>query len=67
MATIEQRPDIETLDIAALVLAIARSPIVVAQASSRRRLPDGFEDVDLAVLDWIAREGRRVGRSLIRI
>jgi len=67
MATIEQRPDIETLDIAALALAIARSPIVVAQSSGRRRLPDGFEDVDLAILDWIAQEGRRVGRSLIRI
>ena len=67
MATIEQRPDIETLDIASLALAIARSPIVVAQASSRRRLPDGFEDVDLAILDWISREGRRVSRSVVKI
>ncbi len=62
MATIEQRSDIETL-----ATAIARSPIVVAQASSRRRLPDGFEDVDLAILDWISREGRRVSRSVVRI
>ena len=62
MATIAQRSDIETL-----AAAIARSPIVVAQASSRRRLPDGFEDVDLAILDWIAQEGRRVSRSVVRI
>jgi hypothetical protein len=62
MATIEQRPEIETL-----VATIARSPIVVAQAPARRGLPDGFEDVDVAMLDWIAAEGRRVGRSLIRI
>jgi hypothetical protein len=67
MATLEQRPDIETL-----ALAIARSPIIVAQAAARRRLPDdfqdmGFEDIDVAILDWIAEEGRRIGRSLIRI
>jgi len=62
MATIEQRPDLETL-----AFAIARSPIVVAQTVARRRLPDGFEDVDVAILDWIAREGRRVSRSLLRI
>jgi hypothetical protein len=70
MATIEQqpylRPDLGP-EIAMLAAAIARSPIVVAQAPARRRLPDGFEDVDVAVLDWIAAEGRRVGRSLIRI
>jgi hypothetical protein len=71
MATIEQRPDIETL-----AVAIARSPIVVRgalvrrrlpQAAARQPLPSGFEDADIAILDWIAEEGRRVGRSLIRI
>jgi hypothetical protein len=71
MAIIEQRPDVETL-----AAAIAHSQIVVVrtpgcaspqQAASRRHLPDGFEDVDLAILDWIAEEGRRVGRSLIKI
>jgi hypothetical protein len=62
MTTIDQRPDIETL-----AAAIARSPIVVAQAPACRRLPDSFEDVDVAILDWIAAEGRRVGRSLYRI
>jgi hypothetical protein len=74
MAIIEQRPHFGPYlrpdlgpEIAMLAAAIARSPIVVAQAPARRRLPDGFEDVDVAVLDWIAAEGRRVGRSLIRI
>jgi hypothetical protein len=62
MAIIEQRPDIENL-----AAAIARSPIVVAQASARCRLPDGFEAVDVAILDWIAQEGRRVSRSVLRI
>jgi hypothetical protein len=28
-------------------------------------LPAGFDDVDLAVLDWIAAEGRRLGRGLL--
>jgi hypothetical protein len=64
---LEQRPDVETL-----AAVIARSEIVVARvvaqpAGRRRRLPDGFEEVDIAILDWIAREGRRVGRSLVRM
>jgi hypothetical protein len=62
----EQRPDVETL-----AAVVARSEIVVArvvaQLAARRRLPAGFEEVDLAILDWIAREGRRVGRSLARM
>ena len=45
---------------------IARSQIVVADRTPRRRLPAGFDDVDIAILDWIAAEGRRVGRSLVR-
>jgi adenine-specific DNA methylase len=69
----DQRPDIETL-----VVAIARSPIVMARAavvraaaakaceSVRVRLPEGFEDADLAILRWIAEEGRRAGRHLFK-
>jgi hypothetical protein len=51
-----------------LAAVIARSQIVVA-ASTRPApcLPAGFDDVDLAVLDWIAAEGRRLGRSLLSI
>jgi hypothetical protein len=72
MATLQARLDIETL-----ASAIAQSPIVMTPAAARRRLPDdlqdmgfremGFEDIDVAILEWIAAEGRRVGRSLIRI
>jgi hypothetical protein len=39
-----------------LVAAIARSPIVVARPPLR--LPAGFEDIDVAILDWIAAEAR---------
>jgi hypothetical protein len=60
-----QRPDLETL-----AAVIARSPIVVARVLARllpvRRLPAGFEDVDVAILDWIAAEGRRASRGLVR-
>jgi len=31
---------------------------------AKRRLPAGFEAVDVAVLDWIACEARRAGRGL---
>ena len=69
--TLEQRPDIETL-----ALTIALSPIVVAhvlsQASAHAAVPEtmrssfpaGFDDADLAVLHWIAEEGRAARRRL---
>jgi hypothetical protein len=69
MAGTGQRPDLETL-----IAVIARSQIVVAQAFARptlvrswtRHLPAGFEAADIAILDWIAAEGRRASRSLVR-
>jgi len=51
--------DCRTLE--TLAAAIARSPIVVAQPAPR--LPAGFTEVDAAILDWIAAEGRRIGRA----
>ncbi len=66
MAIDEQDTLLETL-----TAVIARSPIVVAERSARpppparRRLPAGFDEVDVAILDWIAAEARRTGRSLI--
>jgi hypothetical protein len=70
MGTTWQRPDLETL-----AAMIARSQIVVAQALARpalvrswtRQLPAGFDAADIAVLDWIAAEGRRASRSLVRL
>ncbi len=55
-----QYPDIETL-----AAVIARSQIVVADRMPPRRLPAGFDEVDVAMLDWIAAERRRAGRSLL--
>jgi len=57
-------------DLATLHAVIARSPILVLQTGSRRRLapcrhlPEGFDQTDIAVLDWIAEEVRRAGPSL---
>ena len=65
MAGTWQRPDLETL-----VAVIARSQIVVAQALAlprSRQLPAGFEAVDIAILDWIAAEGRRASRGFVRL
>jgi hypothetical protein len=56
-------PNVETL-----AVVIAHSQIVVEQPRRPApRLPAGFDDVDLAVLDWIAAEGRRLGRGLLSI
>jgi hypothetical protein len=45
-----------------IAAVIAHSQIVVAQPHCPT-LPAGFEDLDIAVLDWIAVEGRRLGRG----
>ncbi len=63
LGTDQRYPTIETL-----AAMIAHSQIVVVQpAKPARRLPAGFDDIDIAVLDWIAAEGRRLGRSLLRM
>ena len=51
--------DQDDVTLETLVAAIAQSQIVVARPA--KRLPDGFDDVDAAILDWIAAEGRRLG------
>jgi hypothetical protein len=51
-----------------LAVMIACSQIVVAQPRSPiPSLPGGFDEVDIAVLDWIAAEGRTVSRRFMRI
>jgi len=48
------RPDLETL-----AAVIAHSQIVVAAPG--RRLPAGFDEIDIAILDWIVAETRYAG------
>ncbi|HTV38423.1 MAG TPA: hypothetical protein VMF12_18490 [Xanthobacteraceae bacterium] len=62
-------PDIDTL-----ALVIAHSQIVVTQAMCEGTeahtfwpLPAGFDEVDIAILEWVAAEGRRGGRSVSRL
>jgi hypothetical protein len=45
------------------VAVIAHSQIVVAEPL--RALPPGFDNLDIAILDWIAAEGRSTGRSFV--
>jgi hypothetical protein len=49
----------------AILAMIGRSPIAVARPAAD--LPDSFTEVDVAVLDWIAGEGRRIGRGYTRL
>lgn len=54
-------------DLAMLRAVIAHSQIyvpAVVPARSTRLLPAGFDAADLAILEWIAAEGRRAGRHL---
>jgi hypothetical protein len=64
----------EFSDLGTLVDVVARSPIAFSATAvdrspirDHRPLPSGFDEVDVAVLEWIAAEGRRVGRRLGRI
>ncbi len=63
LAMDQDRPTLQSLTV-----AIVQSPIVVdLPAKPALRLPAGFDAVDAAVLDWIAAEGRRLGRSFVRM
>ena len=58
--------DAHHIDIETIVAVIARSPIIVAAPPpTRRRLPAGYDEVDVVILDWIAAEGRRAGRFIV--
>ncbi len=49
-----------------ILALIGRSTIVMANpvaAEPNAHLPAGFTVDDIAVLDWIAAEGRRIGRG----
>jgi hypothetical protein len=46
----------QQVTVQALTAAVARSPIIVTPPA--KRLPDHFDDVDAAILEWIASEAR---------
>lgn len=54
--------------VALITAAIANSQIVWAQPPDRaRRLPAGFDEVDIAILEWITGEGWRARRGFAPI
>jgi hypothetical protein len=60
--------DLHYLTVEMLAAVIAHSQIIMARPRRPApRLPAGFDDVDIAMLDWIAAEGRRLGRNLLPI
>ena len=53
-------------DLRTLCAVIAHSQIhMPATSGLARALPPGFDGTDLAILEWIAAEGRRAGRWLV--
>jgi hypothetical protein len=52
-------------DLSTLTGAIAHSEIVVTLAVAQRFLPEGFDDQDVAILQWIAAEGCHAKRSYL--
>jgi hypothetical protein len=52
-------------DIATLAAMISHSQIVVPEPPRYTLcFPAGYEEIDIAILNWIAAEGRRVDRGL---
>lgn len=51
-------------DLPTLTAAIAHSQIVVASVA-QHFLPVGFDDQDVAILQWIAAQGRHAKRSYL--
>jgi hypothetical protein len=51
----------DRLTVEELVAAIVRSPIIVARPAAL--LPAGFDEVDVAILNWIAAEARSLRRG----
>ena len=50
-------------DVDTLAAVIAHSQIVVV--AQRKRLPAGFDEADIAILDWIISESRHLSRSYL--
>ncbi len=50
-------------DVETLAAVIAHSQIVVTAPA--RRFLVGFDEVDIAILDWIVAEARNAGRSYL--
>jgi hypothetical protein len=55
--------DQDSLTVEALVAAVARSPIIVPRPATL--LPAGFEEVDVAILKWIAAEARHMRHTVV--
>ena len=60
--------DQDLLTLETLTEVIAHSQIIVENAADRTvRLPAGFDATDVAILDRIVAEGRRIGRGLVQM
>jgi hypothetical protein len=59
----ERSTDQDGLTVEALIAAIARSPIVVPRPATL--FPAGFEEVDVAILSWIAAEARHMRHTVV--
>ena len=49
------------------IIAHSQIVVVVQPAKPASRLPAGYDEADISILDWIAAQGQRVGRSFVRM
>jgi hypothetical protein len=64
-AAMKSQMDQNLLSVETIGEVIARSPIIVSAPVTL--LPPGFEEADLAVLNWLAAEGARLRRGVAQV
>ena len=55
MYGVDRQTDMNCFSLSAIAAMAAHSPIVVSRPAYRSRFPNGYERVDIKILEWIRR------------
>ena len=56
----DRQTDLNPLSLSAIAAMAAHSPIVVSRPTYRTSFPNGYERVDIKILEWIRRVSQQV-------
>jgi hypothetical protein len=55
MYGVDRQTDMNCFSLSAIAAMVGRSPIVVSRSAYRTSVPNGYERVDIKILEWIRR------------
>jgi hypothetical protein len=55
MYGVDRQTDMKCFSLSAMAAMVAHSPIVVSRSAYRTSVPNGYERVDIKILEWIRR------------